>query len=562
MTTNRGVPSRDNGNTASIGYQGRGMARFGESMLFTTGTGGTLSDTTAYEFTRASDNLNLALFNIDPNVPDIVERWAPVVWGDIMQGEGRCDYMTDVNFDGDWNGANNPFNLGNGAYSMPSVIRYSLVTGASHYFIGYYIYHAADCTNFFENHPHDWEGATIAVNRTTGALDAVLTNTHGKEIPYHSPFDTSMSNNPHYTDSTDAPTFSYFSMRGSPGAFDTVGIGFEAGTHATWGRWHNRCVIGTEGSPSGCDDSHGGDGVVYTYGGVADTVTTISAHPNWFSNSRVRYALRPLSELYNNALQTNFCGESEPTALYGCQASRPWDQMNGPLLQQGSGPPVDHNAADLPWVWGENGVVGNACEGFNIILQPGWMFSKYFRWPYGRLNACQVSFNEFNFASIPVCGVEPNCPGEIGPISDEGSKNVVICGPDNMGVVNARCAGSYCDDMYLTCAATPAGTGVNAAGYFTPYFSEENPAMFCSPSGTSSGINGIIDGLGASGSNSDNVRLHCATIVSGHLANCQWSGSFSEEQGSKDFGGKFAVGVQCTGSFCDNLNYHVCNLVP
>ena len=160
MTTSRGVPSRDNGNTASIGYQGRGMARFGESMLFTTGTGGTLSDTTAYEFTRASDNLDLALFNIDPNVPDIVERWAPVVWGDIMQGEGRCDYMTDVNFDGDWNGANNPFNLGNGAYSMPSVIRYSLVTGASHYFIGYYIYHAADCTNFFENHPHDWEGAT------------------------------------------------------------------------------------------------------------------------------------------------------------------------------------------------------------------------------------------------------------------------------------------------------------------------------------------------------------------------------------------------------------------
>lgn len=86
--------------------------------------------------------------------------------------------------------------------------------------------------------------------------------------------------------------------------------------------------------------------------------------------------------------------------------------------------------------------------------------------------------------------------------------------------------------------------------------------MFCSPSGTSSGINGIIDGLGASGSYSDNVRLHCATIVSGHLANCQWTGSFSEEQGSKDFGGKFAVGVQCTGSFCDNLNYHVCNLVP
>jgi hypothetical protein len=117
--------------------------------------------------------------------------------------------------------------------------------------------------------------------------------------------------------------------------------------------------------------------------------------------------------------------------------------------------------------------------------------------------------------------------------------------------------------MYLTCAATPVGFGTNtSAGYWTRNFSDENAATFCSPDGSGNNINAIADGIQASGSYADNISLHCAPITSGHLSNCQWSGWFSEEQGSKDFGGKFAVGAQCSGSYCDNMNYYVCTLGP
>jgi hypothetical protein len=555
MTVNRGFTSRDNGNIASIGYQGRVMARFGEHMLFTNGTGGTLADSTAFEYTRASDNLNTALFNIDASVPDIVERWAPVIWADYDQGEARCDEMTSVNFDGDMNGANNASSSDNGSIQMPAVVYYSLVEGVSHYFIGYYFYHAYDCTNFFEQHNHDWEGVTLAVHRTTGALDAVLTNIHGKEIPYHSLFDTSMSNVDHFIgwDETDDPYFTYFSMWApTPGAFDTVGVGIESGTHATWGRWHNRCVIGTEGTTLHCDDSHGGDGIVYTYAGITDTVRSVASHPNWFTNGRTRYALRPLTDLYNTALQASGTGCGS-TALYACQPQgRPWDQMN-----------AASPAGDLPWVWGEMGTTTTTCTDKNLIMQPGYIFSKYFVWPADRLNACQYSWNGFQFSTIPVCGVLPGCPPELGPISDEWWKYIGLCGSNNTGVTAARCVGDHCDDMYFTCTPTPGGSGASSPSQrWSGYFSDGDAAKFCSPDWSSNNIDGVIDGMQALGQDSDNLRVHCATLTSGHLSNCQWSGWFSEEQGLKSFSGKFAVGVQCSGDYCDNMNYYVCNLGP
>ncbi|HLK90137.1 MAG TPA: hypothetical protein VKZ18_09590 [Polyangia bacterium] len=558
MAVNGGFASRDYGNTASIGYQGRSSAAFGDSTLYTGGSGGNLSNNLAYEFNRASDNLNNALFNRDNNVPDIVERWAPVIWADIDQGQNRCDQLTYPGFDGDLNGANNMSDAAPGSgFSMPAAVQYAVIYGASHTFIGYYFYHAFDCTpGIGEGHEHDWEGVTIAVNNSTGALDAVLTNTHGKEIPYHSPFDSSMLNLPHYTDSTDSPTFSYFSVRGSQGAYDTLGVGVEADTHATWGRWHNKCVIGPSGSPSGCDDGHGGDGVVYVYGGVSDTVGTINQYPNWYRSSPVRYTLRPLTDLYGYALQSSYCGQSGATALYACQsAGRPWDLMNS----------AGDDAADLPWVWGEYGVVPTTCQGRNVIMQPGYIFSRYFEWPAGRLNAC--AYNSNTFATMTtnagVCTPQASCLGEIGPVSEESWKQSATCAQNNTGITAARCAGSYCDDMYITCAATPGGfASSTSSGFWTGFFSDENPAKFCSPDGTSNNINGIVDGIQATGSYADNISVHCAAITSGHLSNCQWTGWFSEEQGSKDFGGKFAVGAQCSGSYCDNMNYYVCNLGP
>ena len=151
--------------------------------------------------------------------------------------------------------------------------------------------------------------------------------------------------------------------------------------------------------------------------------------------------------------------------------------------------------------------------------------------------------------------------GEIGPVSEEVGKSYAYCSEDNVGVTAARCVGKYCDDMYLTCSRTPAGFTTSAAGAdFVPYFSDETPARYCSPDGTPVNINGIVEGIHASGKYSDNIWIHCAPILSGHLTNCTWSGWFSEEEGSESFGGRFAVGAQCQGSFCDWMRYYICDL--
>ena len=187
---------------------------------------------------------------------------------------------------------------------------------------------------------------------------------------------------PHHTYAQDLPTYTPFTVRNSQGVpYDTLAVGIEAETHTTWGRWHNKCIIGTPGTQSGCDEGHGGDGVVYVYGGVADVIGTVPNYPNWYTtaSARVRYRLRPLLELYNYAELTTSCGQNEPSALYSCQTEgMPWDQMNSAADDQG----------DLPWVWGEYGTITNACLDKNMTLQPGFIFGRYFTWPASRLNEC------------------------------------------------------------------------------------------------------------------------------------------------------------------------------
>ena len=48
--------------------------------------------------------------------------------------------------------------------------------------------------------------------------------------------------------------------------------------------------------------------------------------------------------------------------------------------------------------------------------------------------------------------------------------------------------------------------------------------------------------------------------VAGTFSNCQWTGWFSEEKGLKSFNGKFAIGASCSSSYCDSMNYYVCEL--
>lgn len=312
------------------------------------------------------DEAKLEDFNMNPDVPDIVERWAPVIFHDTDADDQSADLITAVDFDGNWLGADNAANRGR--FPLPGVVYYSMARTATHTFLGYYFYHAKSNNG---GHEHDFEGVVAALNNSTGQIEAVLANVHGPYVPYVSPWDVrhikiKKKHQGGYRDQLDFSLLRrYPRSTGLPYAYDALAVGVEANTHAVWGRWHNKCVIGPQGSPSGCDDSHGGDGIIYVYKNAAEVPVAFNQYPNW---TEYGYALRDVKDLWDKAQDPAFCGQSGNTAIFACQSRAPWDVFNS------SG----GDAGDLPWVWGTNQVIGHVCDGANILLTPAEIFLDWF----------------------------------------------------------------------------------------------------------------------------------------------------------------------------------------
>ncbi len=73
----------------------------------------------------------------------IAAQFAPVIY----QGLGdqpRSDYITNFDFDGDWQGDNNWANAGNKTYPLRAVVYYSVIETATHYFVQYSFFHPRD----------------------------------------------------------------------------------------------------------------------------------------------------------------------------------------------------------------------------------------------------------------------------------------------------------------------------------------------------------------------------------------------------------------------------------
>ncbi|GIJ43165.1 hypothetical protein Val02_00510 [Virgisporangium aliadipatigenens] len=123
-------------------------------------------------------------------------RWAPIHYQDVDQTGGhalggRSDYVTRVDFDGNWTGRDNwegAARVAAAAYA-PSVY-YSVVETSTHWYVTYLFFHPRDWTDhpFFETeHENDAEGVLLAVERdgsTYGALRAAVTVAHSDFYSY------------------------------------------------------------------------------------------------------------------------------------------------------------------------------------------------------------------------------------------------------------------------------------------------------------------------------------------------------------------------------------------
>ena len=121
-------------------------------------------------------------------------HWAPIHYQDVDQTGshalgGAADYITRVDYDGDWNGKNNWDNAGKAAFPLAAHAYYSVVETSTHWFIVYMFFHPRDWSDFFfdTEHENDSEGLLLAVARDGsqyGALEAAVTVAHTDFFSY------------------------------------------------------------------------------------------------------------------------------------------------------------------------------------------------------------------------------------------------------------------------------------------------------------------------------------------------------------------------------------------
>lgn len=91
------------------------------------------------------------------------EWWAPTFYVDTDEAGPMLDLPRTMNFDGDWNAANNAANLAYG--NSDAVVYYSFVKTSTHWYLGYYM--------FFPKRWTTWTLGTSYENTTRGVLVVV-----------------------------------------------------------------------------------------------------------------------------------------------------------------------------------------------------------------------------------------------------------------------------------------------------------------------------------------------------------------------------------------------------
>lgn len=113
-----------------------------------------------------------------------------------------------------------------------------------------------------------------------------------------------------------------------------------------------------------------------------------------------------------------------------------------------------------------------------------------------------------------------------------------------------RCTGGYCDNVSIRNTQTLRQYGSNR---WQGYFSEE---------GTNSRVcsgNSFMTGVACSGGYCDNMAIQCTDIKYTTKGHCQWTASFSEEEGYLYLQpGYYAAGLKCMGGNCDRLSVYAC----
>lgn len=125
-----------------------------------------------------------------PTDSELALRWAPVHYQDTDSSDYDADYLTKVDFDGEWDASNNWGSQDDQLSRLTGRSYYSVVETSTHWFVLYSYYHPRDWEEvcFDSNcHENDMEGALMVVRKdgsTYGKLEAMVTVAHTNFYSY------------------------------------------------------------------------------------------------------------------------------------------------------------------------------------------------------------------------------------------------------------------------------------------------------------------------------------------------------------------------------------------
>ncbi|MFC6093498.1 hypothetical protein [Saccharothrix lopnurensis] len=129
---------------------------------------------------------------------DLANHWAPVHHQDTDSSDYDADYLSTVDFDGDWNAQNNWEAQDDSLARLTGAAYYSVAETSTHWFLVYGFYHPRDWDDApdpfgLTTHENDMEGLLATVRKdgsTYGRLEAVVTVAHSDFYSYVAPGST------------------------------------------------------------------------------------------------------------------------------------------------------------------------------------------------------------------------------------------------------------------------------------------------------------------------------------------------------------------------------------
>jgi hypothetical protein len=268
-----------------------------------------------------------------PTDYELALRWAPIHYQDTASADYDADYLSPVNFDGEWDTLNNWEHQDDTVSRLTGTAYYSVVETSTHWFLVYAFYHPRDWTdlNLSGYHENDMEGVLLTVRKDTstyGKLEAMVTVAHSdfySYVPTGSPYVSGR-------ETVDGPLVMQ-SYNGSPHPTTRQ----EAKGHGVYA-WNG-------------SDFPGGDGVVYYPSGTAEV-------PAGGNDRSVGYRL-------------------VDTFATGGLWARRYDSITYAGLGTFRGDNGTDNAANTAWGWDDQDDGTDLPRG-RLATDPAYLVSQYF----------------------------------------------------------------------------------------------------------------------------------------------------------------------------------------